>query len=756
MTEGFRAATPAPKRPWGRAALLVPVALSIAACGAAPAAPASARASLAVRESSRRPRLVVLPREGDPFPGLALAIATRSASRETAALAGLVEARLARAGLDATLFVGRSSVFVDLPSSTPLVTLQAVATALKPGPVTDGELSAARRRIEALSRQVVEPEKEPVAACTGELGLPTAAAPLDSAELAQIASRELRLEALSLGAVGSPAWIHSVEAALGAVEAWPNERARAAEPWPARDEAVSTSLPGAGAVVHFAARTARGGDALAAADRLGAPLSSLSARLGALGESWKLTRVVASTLPEGACVAITAESAESVDGEAVARALEVARVEVLAELSTGGPHALGQRRVMEATDPRDASRRAAWWGLTADGTQPTRLVASVVAPAPPAASRLDEALHRSDVSSARAQFEVLARVEEGQAETIVALLAPCGWAADSPTRAGAAAAALTALADSTIQSDGVSVTPLLRPGALGLVGRATNAPGESPESATKRIATAVAHRMLALVPTADAFERAKRTTIAQVAPWRASLLGLAAPEAPTALSAQGLPDELGRPRLLAARSARERLRSGPLRLVVLAHASAAQAQAADDAVSRFLPPWRAAAPCPSLPPNRATGGHAVVGSGEAAKAVHLGLVLDAATSLEALAAVEYLQAKAQRVASERSAHITVATEGQPLRGWLTLSVEAEKPTLAADTITTALRAAAPTDAEVDAALGSARQRRDLARVDPLQRMVDLLDPTFASAPSRDAVRQAIRRAAATLVTLEVR
>lgn len=777
--------------PANRAALAVLTA-ALGACGGmaspvgtgAPIAgqPVAAREGavgrIEVRQLDARPRLTLVSRDGDPTPAIVAAVATDLGPVLTTALAATVEARLVAAGFAVDTRVDASAFRVRLLLADPAraaafftAVAQAFARPIAPG---SPELTLASSRLLALERNPFDAaEIVAVAACTGALGVAPGARRVDPARSADDArALEIaRAEALHSGrtaiaAVGPASFTAAVAAGLAASQGWPVGDA-ARDAWPIADTSGAFTAPSfdhRGARVTLAVRTADPQAAAAAAEHLGAADSPLVARLHALAQPWRVLDVSGVARPRGGCVSVTIEGPARPNGAAIepvaAQASALVRAEITSELSLAAGSSVSGRQILTAADPREAAARAAWWSLStpAPGSPSAWAIvlgvpaASTVPPrvgAPPSAaevsaSRFQQALAQS-VAAPAPTAERRVAVERGQGELWVLLASPCGVAEERLDDAGLGATAMIAAVEARRHDGAAELEPWITEGGLGVLAHASfRDDRETPIELARRVAGAAAHALAAPVLTTEIAAAARATSLDLLAraegPEGGASTAFApvfAPDHPSWLEPLGLWSKVASSALEDIRLHQQMLLSGPLRVAVLANADAAQAQAAADAVDRWLTPGparracAASAPLPARPgryeghlPTEAPLARAMIGAVIPAPgapgrdlAELARLALDGDHGLLAGAFQQAAGRASARILGGSRAPALVIDVRAPADG-LTAAVTEVKLMLAH-------LAQAATDADLDRAFAEqARLDRD-GRSDPRSRLVDL-------------------------------
>jgi hypothetical protein len=602
-----------------------------------------------------RPPIAAVIRDGDPRGAVALAMSTEGLAPErgaevAAALAALLESRTDRALVTVTpsgLGVRARGLVASEAEAGALAT--ALAAALQK-PVTAADLPAISRKLALVARRPLADRALDLAAkCRGDLMAPVRGGAGDAAAgdktLSVDTVEEWRRGAVGLGRValgttGGASIADAVVTALAHGAVWPQGAPFApdasAKNADARVYDATGEVAGGGARITLSVRTARAEQAIQAADALGDPHGALVTRLGGLEAPAHLRDVTATAHARGGCLAVTFDFAPRdlalETAPRIAKAIALARQEIAGELSSpgatsGGVPADGLAR--RAGDPREAAELAAWWALSspdaeADG-EPAITAAVGLASgrdATPGATLENDAiasrgaairadLDRAIVSWHEPVVEARTAVEAGQGELWLALGSPCGTLAEMQSDAGLGAAFALAAAERTSEAlagTGARAEAWAAQDGIGVVVHGPALPGEAPEAHARRLADAVARSFAA--------EPVDRTAVARA---RARLLGederedaralvtladAVAPGHPSWLAPMGPVDALGRSSDAAVTARAAALRAGPLRLAVIADRDASEAEAAVQAVDRWIarrPGDTRACPVPSVP-----------------------------------------------------------------------------------------------------------------------------------------------------------
>ena len=346
---------------------------------------------------------------------------------------------------------------------------------------------------------------------------------------------------------------------------------------------------------------------------MSAPWSPLAARLAALDRPWKLDGLSATARAVGGCVRLRLHPAAPIalSGSAASAASVVAVLQdelqqQLAEPSD--PHAVTSQ-ITGATLAADAAARAAWWSLVAAVSGPTQsrmqaaLGLSALGQDPPAASadEHDSAFRQAVQDSATTARAAVRRwrvaVERGQGKLWLLLGNPCALDHEGEWSAGSAALGALASASTSDSNDqprhNVSVSAWVSADGVGLIasGSALSA-AEDPGDLARRVATALGRA--ATRPFADRdFLRAQGALLKHLrGPDQElfeTLSRFALPDHPSWLVPLGEANRQASVSHAQIQAAWRELLRGPLRIAVLANASAQQGQLAAEQVERWLP-----------------------------------------------------------------------------------------------------------------------------------------------------------------------
>lgn len=619
------------------------------ACGPAkPAANASDTAAAAmlpdVRFAKDRPPVILVSRAGDPSAALAIAIATGGVGEGGAggpadddaevavAIAGLVEARLAARGLAATVVPSWSGVRASLlvPEGRAANVVETLTAALA-AKADEKDLAAAKKKLDALAaRPLPDLALARWARCVGSpYAMPARvarAADIAIDRLEQWRSRAIGLGRVMIGVAGTSDTAEGVARAIEKGNAW--KQGAAAPPAPAVrqgsiEPAVYDSTPEAPPTVHVTLDVGAASFAVAAAEALGDPRGPLASRLASLDLPFRLREVTGAVDARGGCVGVVLE-ANGVHGATtsdlatrVADAVALVQLEASTNLSEGGALLDGRTLARRAGDAREAAERAAWWALAdswgspreknalnsrfamANGSAalgiPTRKGSTPgsTGPTEPTRDALGAAITRATAAWLKPVAESRVRVEPGQGEAWVLVASPCGTDAETDADAGLTALVTMAAAETARSSADARVEPWIVPDGAGLLVHGPALMGETPAAQAHRLADVAARSFAsdALTPVAIARARAnlmRPEARATTTPALSALAAAIAPGHPSWFFASGRDETIARVADSAITSRALALRSGPLRVAVIANVDTPQGEAAVRAADRWI------------------------------------------------------------------------------------------------------------------------------------------------------------------------
>ncbi len=631
-----------------RVALATLFATAALACGASapPVSPGRTTSHAAlpdVRIAPGKPPLLLVAREGDPASAVAVAVSTEGiapsadeAPEIATALAGVVEARLATAGLTTTVVPAwdgyRASVLVrnDIEAAAAADALRAALLA----PIATTDLEAAKKKLAALAaRPLRDPALGAWAKCVGSPFSPPSrvskmvneatAARLETARRAAHGTGRV-----ALSVVGPRA---TTEAAWGAVSRGPSFPEAKAEAMRAKTDGriesavYEAALDGATPLeVHVTLDVPTASASVALAEALGDAHGPLAARLASLDPPFRLREVAGTAHVQSGCVGVVLDAganAKPTGGDAadvasrVADAVALVHAEARVHLGEGGARIDGRALARRAGDAQKAAERAAWWGLVSPAAvspaaaSPEALrgsvalgiasrrgtaAASLRSDARPEAARdaregaLAAALERATAAWRRPVVEGRTRVESGQGEAWLLFGSPCGTDAETDTDAGLAAVVAMAAAEVARSAPDARVEPWVAPDGIGLVVHGPPREGETPAAHARRLADVVGRAFASEPLTPAATTRARAEAVRLAAPAFLELAGALAPRHPSWVAPFGREDVALRSADAAVSARAQALRAGPLRLAVLADADEAQGEAALRAVDRWV------------------------------------------------------------------------------------------------------------------------------------------------------------------------
>lgn len=615
-----------------RRALAIAVVACAFACGPSPRAADPSNAPTAadllpdVRVAKERPPVVLVSREGDPAGAVAVAVTTATSDGDpepAVALAGVVEARLAARGLPAVVTPSwdgfRAAVLVDDPARA-----RAATDALRESllaPIEEKDLAPAKKKLAALAlRPLRDAALVRWARCVGSPHGPPerAGRTYDDLAIAKVESWRAASHVLgrtAFAVASAPAAGEEVAAAIARGPAW--KTGAPVPPLAATTgidadvfEAAGETTP----IVHATLDVGSSSAAVAAAEALGDPRGPLATRLAGLDLPFRLREVTGTAHARGGCVGVVLE-AQSREPAAdlaarVADAVALVHVEADVHLSEGGTPRDGRTLARRAGDAREAAERAAWWALTPAAPAATRgrgaFPGSVALAVPgrrnapkekdaaiePSKEALAGAIERATLAWKKPVAEGRVRVEPGQGEAWILVASPCGTDAETEADAGLTALFVGAAAEMMASSPDARVEPWIVPDGAGVLVHGPALPGETAAAHARRLADVVARSFAAEALTPAALSRARGTLLRRDAMTDgaafSALAGALSPQHPSWVLATGRDEVLARSADAAVISRAQALRSGPLRVAVLANVDAAQADAGQRAVDRWI------------------------------------------------------------------------------------------------------------------------------------------------------------------------
>lgn len=569
---------------------------------------------------------VLVEREGDPESGLAASMDTEGiddGARPAVALSALFRERLAGKWAGVTVTPGGDGLRISGPVS--LDDAGPIATALRAAisaPVAAGEIETAKKSLAALAER---PPPMPSASdteapaaiaevtrCEGTPYFHGNKADLTLAELEAWRSAVAGEGRLAFGVVGSAKVENAASRVLIGGARWPRAATVALSAKHSDGLAfveASPLVPAGTARVRIAFRDPSAARTATAAAELADARGALASRLAALGTPRApvdLRAVTATAHAFGGCLGVTIDVGGARFGEdSAAAAARVADAVVLARqevaLGLDGSRASAPPPIREG-DPRQAAALASWWALVHDDSPEKKAVSVLVetsapprADAPAAAGdALRAALDRATKALGSPIAEARVRVERGQEDLWVLMASPCGTLAERTMDAGLGAAFVVgaASAGSERLEPDVSLEAWMTPGGIGLVAHGPRHAGESPAAHARRIADA-AGRAFAAQPISTATLSLVRGSLLESAEsvdarTRAALAAGLFPDHPSWLDARGTAESLARSSDGAILARGDDLRSGPMRVAVLANETAEQGNAAVAAADRWI------------------------------------------------------------------------------------------------------------------------------------------------------------------------
>ena len=574
-----------------------------------PPSPESGRPAVELRALADRPALSLVHREGDPRGAVAVAVAHDFGSEASLGLASILRARLERAGFrELEVRPHALGVLLSTLVSTPddgARFARAATTALTTA-IADGERPRDALRAPAL-RGAAEAA---VQGCSGELGLEPAeggAAPEapDGATLESWRAQLASAGSVAFAAVGPRALLDALATAVERGDKW-SAAAPPSDRWPDADSIGSVRSGERRLSVAFRAPDAA--RALETSQELATPGSVLATRLAALDAAFRLDRVVATARVRGACLRIDARAASAeLTALDVARAASVIDEEARRALEgrTGPPSTLDEA-VIRPSHPAEAAAAAAWRALIArQSPGALRRAVSWAGPSLGRDGELDRASSVLDAARGKNSVERRVRVEAGQGELWALLASPCGTASESGDDAGVHEVLMRALAHKRSGVAGVQLEPWITPDAVGLLAHATRASGgETPAELARRVGDALGRALVAARLSGSDVAEMKAELLGEIGPAGQrgyfALLDAASGGHPSWLDPRGTWRAVSTTLTSTADARRRVWVGGPLRLAVLANAKAEQADAAGNALERWLRPYRGEpATCPS-------------------------------------------------------------------------------------------------------------------------------------------------------------
>jgi len=648
----------------------------VAACGASPAkAPGAATTSRfeEVRQAEGRPPVALLSRDGDPSAAVSVAVLTLGVdpahgAEVPVALAGVVEARLAAAGVRDLRVVPSAEGFrvrALLPSREGARELALALRDALTTPIAEHapEMDAAQRKLAALARlPVPEPALLAVARCTGEPFPNRAPSAAPTVEAWRVSS--LGLGRVVMGAVGPREDVEALASAISRGPSWPTAAPFQPASSPAQTDSVqvydaSPDIPAASARVSLVVETADAERAALAAGRLADPRGPLAQHLAALERLASVRDVTATAHAGWGCLRVTfdlpAPSGSADPPVDVALAIDMAERQMLAELADAqGSVGTAREIANRAGDPRDAAELLAYWALMSftprrdEGGANPRVSTVVGLSLPRARSPEDgwaeragairKELDRADRTRKDPVAEVRARVEQGQSGLWLLLGSPCGTESETDVDAGSSAMAALAVAERARReaAPGDVVDAWIAPDGIGLTVHAFPARGESSGALARRVSGIVARSFgtSALDPHDLAGARAALLSRRAAEDVRAFtvLAEALAPGHSSWVFPSGTSEAIERSSDEGVKARLDAIRSGPLRVAFLGPEDASQGDVVVETLGQWLPNRASRRhACPGTPPISARPGtYAIEAAGAPSTTAWLAFALPAA------------------------------------------------------------------------------------------------------------------------------
>lgn len=752
-----------------------------------------------VHAASGRPRLVVVRRDGDPSAAIAVEIrAPEGDELRLSVVAALIGARLEAAsftGVEVVAGARYARVRALVPQLGVAVASQLDAALSAPVGRDEPAVAAVRRALDGYaSRPVVDAALARASRCLDRPMRPLSfQRPDDPVAFAEAARGALvRADTVNVGAVGEGATDAFVQAfrAQPALAGSVSIVSPAVAPPPT---AVSLAVghEGGFVVVEGGPRAALPGALPQLADAEG-PLAS---RLRA-SDDFRLRGVAGAAWADGACVVVEVEPSPAArkvlsDPERLAArtavALEVARQEI--ELALEARRSIDDAEAAKSAigsggDPREAADRAAFWAWPAGPVAPLTSTATLAVPAASIAKgptfdaeaalaalgpKFAWSVQKAKLAWTKSEIDLKARLEAGQGELWVTLGSPCGVAHEGVPDAGVASTAMRALVAAHLEhvelsKDGVVVEPWAATTGVGLVAHASARPGEPPAGLAHRVGDVVGRLFLASFPQASHLAGARAEGLSTLSTAFVSgelvrnAVRLSSPLHPSWLEPSGTLESVAKVGLESVDLRLGTLRSGSLRLSVLANGDEAQSEIVARAAERWVPrrPGEART-CPTFDPGSPPKGGLHPITVKTGTGIALALPVEESSREAATTLAAVLDGPGGRLAGELGGGLATRWEARVVRGAarhaLIVVVLAPDPNV--DAVVTRVRALlnrlrsggleAVDLARADRERASVRVAR---RLDPRARVVDLF---AAEAPATPVDLAQLRGAAAKLL-----
>jgi hypothetical protein len=615
-------------------------------------APESAAATLGRVDVDARPPLALLGRSGDPESALAFTASHSRGPLLSAALSGLIGARLEGLGLvgaeSRAHALGFEVAWLARDAEQAERFIGALHDALEtPVRASEPALARARREAQAVrSLPFAGLGDATVAACSGDLGILPGAPEPDLGSAAGLLHLEaaraavFRAGAAAFAALGPREFLEAAASALASGDDWPTDLPDI-DAWPAAD-VVTAESGSSSRRLSVALRVPDADAAVAAGATLGAPGSDLVARLSAFAPAWSLERSAAIARPRGACLRLDVTPPRAEQGPTaseIGRAAALVESTARAAMERAEPGALDES-LLRPADPRRAATLAAWRALEGrEKPGPERIAVAYVTDSK---DRITSTDVTRAVANARAwigkrSFEVAERIEAGQGEIWMLLASPCGTGGEARADAGALALALRAVSDG-LSTDAVWLEPWVTADGVGLLAHGPRQdPREPAELHARRLARVLGRAFVQRLegPSVAVARDALGDELGgqPFAGWARALEGLA-PDHPSLLEPRGTFASVSAITNDSLERARRQLAQSPLRLSMLANVNPHQVDAAARELDGWLLPFRteqrACTPLGIIPPRR---GVYELGAAEAdvREGAYIGAVFDEAS-----------------------------------------------------------------------------------------------------------------------------
>ncbi|MGZ3449909.1 MAG: hypothetical protein ACXVEF_09955 [Polyangiales bacterium] len=711
--------------------------------------------------ASGRPRLVVVRREGDPSAAIAVELRANDPLR-LAIVSAMIGARLESAGFSGVevipgMRIARVRGLAPQVSGQTAAQLEALLT--KPFAQQEPAMGAVRRAVDDFAaRPIDDPALARATRCLDK--------PVRASSFAAPNPGDLPALAESMRAAQMKSDLVAVAAVAGAggdafAQAW-----RTLPVWqgstPTKSEepalsSVTLSMHGGGVVV------VEGGPRAS----LPAVLASLTAADGPLplrlraSDEWRVRGIAGAARPEGACVVVEVEPARvakewNADRFAAraAVALEVARqeIELAFEATRATDEEAARLAISGGGDPRDAADRAAFWAWPAEPRTAMASTASLEVPAPQIAKspqsdanvesigpKFVAALGRAKLAWTRPEIDLRTRLEAGQGELWAVLASPCSAAHEGALDAGLANVAVHALV-----SGQTGLEPWSAASGIGVVAHAAPRAKETGKELAHRLGDALGKVFLSSFPSSTAAQTARNEILVALATpadtVRTSLRSLL-PLHPSWLDQAGTLEAVAKVGVEAIDLRLATLRTGPLRLAVIANDSESQADVAAHAAERWLPrtPGEARA-CPVIDAGAPPKGAVHPITVKSGTGVALAMPVEESSREAAVLLAAVLDGPSGRLAGELGSGLASSWEARLVRGVgrHALVIVAMAPDSNIDGVVARIRALLDKlKTGLDAAdLARGEKERDHARMvrrlDPRARVIDLFSGDLAT------------------------